>query len=244
MAVEDVLTDDFCQLSINALTNAETENCIKLRSLVRNKVMLILVDSGSSHSFISSQFINMTNIPTETIPTKQVKLANGTVLPTTARITNLQWFIQGHTLSSDMLVMDMAPYDAILGYDWLRLHSPMQCDWNNKSFTFNYQGTQITLQGIQPPSLEATPITAQQLYKSAKGNDAWAFTIVESASPSTELEQGPLQQIPQDINSLLQQYTDVFTDPQQLPPQRSYDHAIPLIPGAVPVTTLLCIKQR
>ena len=48
LAVEDALAEDFCQLSLNALTSADTENCIKLRSLVRNKVMLILVDSGSS----------------------------------------------------------------------------------------------------------------------------------------------------------------------------------------------------
>ena len=27
----------------------------------------------------------------------------------------------------------------------------------------------------------------------------------------------------------------MFTDPQVLPPQRSYDHSIPFIPGSVPV---------
>lgn len=63
LKIEEILTDDFCQLSINALTSADTENCIKLRSLVKNKVMLILVDSGSSHSFISSQFVQLANLP-------------------------------------------------------------------------------------------------------------------------------------------------------------------------------------
>ena len=38
----------------------------------------------------------------------------------------------------------------------------------------------------------------------------------------------------EDIQLLLHQYADVFTDPQTLPPQRSYDHTIPLVPDAVP----------
>jgi hypothetical protein len=37
------------------------------------------------------------------------------------------------------------------------------------------------------------------------------------------------------IQNLLDTYQDVFQDPQTLPPPRSYDHAIPLTPRAVPV---------
>lgn len=41
--------------------------------------------------------------------------------------------------------------------------------------------------------------------------------------------------VPNEIQSVLKQYTDVFSEPQTLPPQREYDHAIPLVPGAAPV---------
>lgn len=34
---------------------------------------------------------------------------------------------------------------------------------------------------------------------------------------------------------MLEQYKHIFQDPQTLPPQRSYDHAIPLTLGAVPI---------
>lgn len=79
LAVEDVLTEDFCQLSINALTSVDTDNSIKLRSLVHNKVMLILVDSGNSHSFVSSNFVHLANLSIVLISPKQVKLANGDI---------------------------------------------------------------------------------------------------------------------------------------------------------------------
>jgi hypothetical protein len=56
-------------------------------------------------------------------------LANGQWLTTARKVANLQWFIQGHTFYQDMVVLDLLPYDVILGYDWLKANSPMQCDW-------------------------------------------------------------------------------------------------------------------
>ena len=37
------------------------------------------------------------------------------------------------------------------------------------------------------------------------------------------------------LNVLLQQYDDVFAEPQGLPPSRPYDHRIHLLPGTAPV---------
>jgi hypothetical protein len=57
LAVENALAENFCQLSLNALSSAATENSMKLKTLVKDKVMLVLLDSGSSHSFISTNFV-------------------------------------------------------------------------------------------------------------------------------------------------------------------------------------------
>ena len=57
LAAEDTLHEEFCQLSLHAISSVDNTNCIKLKARVQDKVMLILVDSGSSHSFISSQFV-------------------------------------------------------------------------------------------------------------------------------------------------------------------------------------------
>jgi len=54
LAIEDALPDQFCQLSLNALTSSDTSNSIKLKTRVKNKIMLTLLDSGSSHSFVSA----------------------------------------------------------------------------------------------------------------------------------------------------------------------------------------------
>jgi hypothetical protein len=35
-----------------------------------------------------------------------------------------------------MRVLDMTSYDAILGYDWLKAHSPIVCHWEHKTLEF------------------------------------------------------------------------------------------------------------
>jgi hypothetical protein len=82
LAEEDSLTDGFCHLSLHALTTTEVADCIKLRAPVQNKVLLILLDGGSSHSFVCSAFLQQAGIPSVIVPSEKVKLPNGEVLLT------------------------------------------------------------------------------------------------------------------------------------------------------------------
>jgi len=77
LAMEDSLQEEFGQLSLHTLLAADHSDCIKLSALVQNKVMLLLVDSGSSHSFVSSKFMKLTGLTAVPASPKQVKLPNG-----------------------------------------------------------------------------------------------------------------------------------------------------------------------
>ena len=50
LEMEDTLSDTFCQLSLHALAGTKGSDCIKIKSLIKNKSMIMLLDSGSSHS--------------------------------------------------------------------------------------------------------------------------------------------------------------------------------------------------
>jgi hypothetical protein len=117
LVVEDTLSEELCNLSLNAISGTENADCIKIRSWVRNKVMLILMDSGSSHSFVSSNFVHIAGLPTVPTNPRTVQLPNGQVLVSDKMVPKLEWWCQGHTLTADMRVLDMGAYDAILGYD-------------------------------------------------------------------------------------------------------------------------------
>jgi hypothetical protein len=44
-------------MSLNAISGTNKGEVMQVRALVNNKVMLILIDSGSSHNFVSESFV-------------------------------------------------------------------------------------------------------------------------------------------------------------------------------------------
>jgi hypothetical protein len=232
LAVEDSLAEEILHLSLNAITGTETSECIKIKSLVKNKVMLILLDSGSSHSFVSANFVQQAGLTTIPATPKKVKLPNGQILIFDQMVPKLEWLCQGHTLVVDMRVLALEAYDAILGYDWLSPHSPINCHWEERTIEFVDMGKHIKIQGVKPASMMLQPIEAEQVWKSAKGDDIWAFAVVEYVEGVKDNIQ---QDIPPCIQAVVAQYHILFQDPKQLPPSRVYDHAVALQPGAVPV---------
>jgi hypothetical protein len=226
LRVEVQLSAEFCYLSLNAIAGTSEGE-----AMVKNKVMLILVDSGSSHTFVSPSFVQKCGITPTAMSSKQVQLANGDLLVTDKEVHQLQWWIQGHTFQTDMKVLDLGAYDAILGYDWLKQHSPMSCHWEHKTMCFVVNGRDIVLQGVQPAQLSLEQLPAQQLVKWVAGNDIGAFAVVEVMAPNPDLV------FPVEIQHLLEEYADVFEDPRTLPPSRFHDHHIPLLPNVVPVNS-------
>jgi hypothetical protein len=57
LVVEGVMAKEMGQLSLNAIARTESGDALRIRALVHNKVMLVLVDSSSSHSFLAAPFL-------------------------------------------------------------------------------------------------------------------------------------------------------------------------------------------
>jgi hypothetical protein len=103
------------------------------------------------------------------------------------------------------------------------------CHWEYRTLQFVDQGKDIILQGVKLVDSMVQPAQIDQVLKWGKGNDIWAFAVVEQlAEPSQDQLDSPLE-------SILEQFKDVFEEPTSLPPHKSYDHHIPLILEAVPV---------
>jgi hypothetical protein len=136
LEMEDIIIAEMGQLSLNAMAGTDSGNPLRIRALVHNKVMLILVNSRSSHSFVSYAFVLQVGLHTQSVLPMKVKAPNKDKLTSSQQINNLEWWAQGYTFHTSMSVLDMGAYDAILGYDWLSSHSPMVCYWDFKTLQF------------------------------------------------------------------------------------------------------------
>jgi hypothetical protein len=148
MEIHDLAEAQQLSLSLNALAGLESSNCLRLRAMVGNQVMIILVDSGSNSSFINTHMLPRIQCEITDVPPIPVKLANGEFIYTSKMVPELTWWSHGATFTTPMRVLDMGGYDAILGIDWLKRHSPMVTDWEKKFLSFPYKGQQVTLHGV------------------------------------------------------------------------------------------------
>lgn len=231
LALEDSLSTEFCQLSLNVISGTDEGESFKVRALVQNKVMLILIDSGSSHSFVSKSFIDKMGIESVPAVTQHVGVANGQILITDHKVPQLTWWTNGYTLQHDMKVLNMTAYDAILGFDWLKSHSPMYCDWEQKTMEFQHQCQLVKLKGMLQSPVAVQEVPVEKVLQWAQGNDVWAMSVVE------EIQDMPPVTDNKELQQLLQEFQDIFQAPVGLPPPRFYDHQIPLLPGAAPVNS-------
>jgi hypothetical protein len=108
----------------------------------------------------------------------------------------------------------------------------MVCHWKLKTLEVLEEGHQMHLKGIKPDKQSFSTVSPNQVAKWHKGNDIWAMAMVQQAEDPVAMVD-----LPSIIQKVLSAYHDVFATPVELPSHREYDHAIPLIPGAVPVSS-------
>lgn len=101
----------------------------------------MLVDSGSSHSFISESVASCLK-GAEPLPVAvNVKAANGQTLQCSYQFPAALWSVHGYTFCSDLKILPLAAYDMIVGMDWLEAHSPMKVHWKQKWMSIPYNGS-------------------------------------------------------------------------------------------------------
>lgn len=87
--------------------------------------MLILVDSGSSHSFINDAIAAKLSAKPHAITPSRVRIADGGFLHCSQQLSRCAWWVQGHFFQTDLRLLPLGAYDVVLGMDWLAEFSPM-----------------------------------------------------------------------------------------------------------------------
>jgi len=67
-------------ISLNALADSDTYNTIRIKGNCQRQNLVILIDSGSTHSFINKGTIKALNAPTSKITLLAVTVANGNLM--------------------------------------------------------------------------------------------------------------------------------------------------------------------
>ncbi|KAE8701941.1 hypothetical protein F3Y22_tig00110503pilonHSYRG00217 [Hibiscus syriacus] len=136
--------------------------------------------------------------------------------------------MQGHSFIHDFRLLQLGGSDMVLGVDWMKMFSPILMDFNNMTLSFVHKGEQIIIQGQQHSNFLQQILGATLLKMTVSDSSILGHVILFTMSNGSKT-------IPTAIQSLLDQYHFVFTEPTGLPPTRNHDHAITLKPEVAPI---------
>ena len=170
----------------------------------------ILINSSSTHTFLSQKLASeMEGL--ESLKQKlQVQVANGQMLQCTSGITQAVGSLASYTFVSDMKILPLQHFDIILGMDWLETFSLMKVHWKHKWMAIPYHCSTAFVQGI-------VPVVPDEL-------QVHICSVVESSVPSSNA-------LHPSFSVVLDEFAIVLEPMSALPPERNCEHIIPLVPG-------------
>lgn len=104
-------------ISVNAVNGTSAGKTIKLKCSIGKVEAIVLLDSGSSHSFISEQVAALIPGWKPLHKIIQVRVADGRMLLCAHEIVDCLWLAQGTQFRTNFKILPMKCYDAILGMD-------------------------------------------------------------------------------------------------------------------------------
>jgi hypothetical protein len=140
--------------------------------LVNSILTLVLFDSGASHSFISSHFVENNDIPTIALKRPLMTCSPRGHIPCHLGVIDLPINLSGVAFLADLVVLASKGIDVILCIDWLTKHrGNIACAERAVTIT-NHQGVTVTclihpglleamVNHIQAESLEDVPIVQE-----------------------------------------------------------------------------------
>ncbi|KAJ3708075.1 hypothetical protein LUZ61_011780 [Rhynchospora tenuis] len=205
---------------------------LKYKGHIHTIPICALVDSGSTHSFLSPSIAHTLSLKISTITPLSVTIANGQKMVTDKMCKNITFSLQKYEFDADLRLLEVQGYDLILGMDWLSSFGLMSVDWSKGTLYLTHKGVEISLQ-VEEITAE-TKICQEEMnivQENKHGSQiviAQLFCVQENSTSTPVIQEIGVQQV-------LDSFTDVFSEPTELPPNRTIDHQIVLKPDSKPV---------
>ncbi|GJN20729.1 hypothetical protein PR202_gb08141 [Eleusine coracana subsp. coracana] len=125
MAVEEKATSCW-SISVAAISGIPAPKTMQLPADIQGHQVLVLIDSRSSHSFVSTKLAKLLSRISALHKSILVKVADGGKLSCSEQLIAALWSANCYEFHTDLKVLPLCSYDLIIGMDWLEVHCPMK----------------------------------------------------------------------------------------------------------------------
>ena len=123
-------TETATEISFHAMVGTQTPEMMGVMGRLVQKVVTILIDSGSTHNFVRQEPAERVGL--QPIPIKQlnVMVASGERLSSLGTCPQTPIKLQGVPLIVDFYLLPLEGYDVVLGTQWLSTLGPIEWDFS------------------------------------------------------------------------------------------------------------------
>ena len=136
---------------INAQEAQGAQGVVIGEFLVSSTLATVLFDSGASHSFISSSFVERHNMPTVLLKLPLLTRTPGVDIKCRLGCPRVKIILSGVEFLADLVVLKSKGIDVILGMDWLTLHDGLIGCAARVVYLTSPDGVRVTLIELKCP---------------------------------------------------------------------------------------------
>ncbi|CAH9097472.1 unnamed protein product [Cuscuta epithymum] len=177
------------QLSLLSKEGLTTPRTFKLRGEIQgkrgSKEIIILIDCGATHNFISPKVVQAANLPTLQIPEFEVKIGNGDIIRNNGKCEAVCLNIPQSTITQDFYVLELGENEMVLGLEWLASLGNVEFNFNQLTITWKEKGVVRKLQEDAYSSRHQVPFNSitEKIQASGEG-----FGLFNSARIESKME--------------------------------------------------------
>jgi hypothetical protein len=157
------LDDTTPLISLNAITGIAAAKMMKLLVHIDSSTVTTLVDSGSTHSFISVEVACHLHLEPLFQSGLQVTVANGDRVASAGIYHNVKFYIGLEEFVLDLFIISTAGYEMVLVVQWLRTLGSILWDFTHARMRVWHDDHRVEWHNVATPSTMATLSTASTM---------------------------------------------------------------------------------
>lgn len=199
---------------------------IKIRGKIGKTSVVVLIDSGATHNFISPEVVKKTRLQPSSGCNLTVMVRTGISVNCSGICRRVELQLQSVLVTMDFIVLEPGSADVILGVQLLRTLGKCEVDWQNHELSFMTKLGRVTLKGDV-----STEGVLQDQSVECSGMD-WNWTTITMFTATSE----SVSVAPSCVTEVLRKFEDVFAEPTEPPPNRGFEHSIRFWEGTKPIS--------
>ncbi|GAU14480.1 hypothetical protein TSUD_250200 [Trifolium subterraneum] len=132
---------------LGVLGSMGESHTMKVEGKIHDVDLLVLIDSGASHNFISPKVTNALGLVISSTAARNIRLGDGHKVTTQGMCKGIKMKMGDLEVVVDAWVLELGGMDMVLGVSWLSTLGKVVMDWKAMTMQFSINDQMVKLQG-------------------------------------------------------------------------------------------------